>query len=899
MFVLWKVIASLIVVVALTIGFIDILINVESNGCEMTYMYENPQYHKVPLSSKVSSKYPRYNLYVYGEGYYADSLRRLNMHGIPVLFIHGNAGSYKQVRSLASVALRKAENMAFHFNYFSVDLNEEFSGMMGGTLQQQTEYVHYCIKKILSLYKKARNPPSSVVLVGHSMGGVIARALFSLPQFAAHHVHLIITQATPHQQPVVSLDEYLVNFYKKVNHYWAENSDTVLANVTIVSTGGGERDYQVPTWSTSLSNIANDDVSISAATTAVPFAWVSTDHLCAVWCRQIVLITNRALFDLVDRTTNQISNNLDFKKRVLQTHFLEHPGKTRPMRSWKTSIDIDPEAPWILQEKSSWNYHQKQVSKVKYLVSPIPEHGDMELDHFTAVSDVLADSWICACTLPQGQKHCSNCTNLSQKGRSLLPKKSYKKYVILKLSELSDYTHIILIVAANSPMSAISAEFYSSNRRHLLSPLPSWFNLPFSFSHNALYYQMKFYKMDSVLKAYTFSLQPYNCQSRSNDEYAGSVIAYKLPWANVANYKFIEKNSAGNLSFKLLVPKPYKSRYSDPELQLFLNPYCNYRLLVEWSLIMSLGQFVRFYGWLIPAFCVSQLMLAMILQLMRKRTDCHTLMETMWAQKINWVLVLPLVAIGESVLRHFKFFNGYLPHYDGMALTERGVWGSTVPLMLAAITFAIVYIHASIITLIHRILCTIFSEIIPESNLLVGVCRLLTILVLVLATVLAYAVCGTMSLFLCYVVYFFKVISIGITAQRSHSSEDLLNLTIHQTIFIFWQWLLLLNLPSFLAWNQQQTYSLHLSPDPSQVIGLIAPVCTAVFFFCDKFVLMGRLSRAFVSLVLYSCVILSLLYGIENIFCLPVFIMSALSFLGCFNLLNSLLRIGQQKPKSL
>lgn len=50
------------------------------------------------------------------------------------------------------------------------------------------------------------------------------------------------------------------------------------------------------------------------------------------------------------------------------------------------------------------------------------------------------------------------------------------------------------------------------------------------------------------------------------------------------------KNSAGNLSFKLLVPKPYKSRYSDPELQLFLNPYCNYRLLVEWSLIMSLGQ---------------------------------------------------------------------------------------------------------------------------------------------------------------------------------------------------------------------------------------------------------------------------------------------------------------------
>lgn len=43
--------------------------------------------------------------------------------GVPVLFLPGNVGSYKQVRSLASVALRKALSSAskypFHFDYFS------------------------------------------------------------------------------------------------------------------------------------------------------------------------------------------------------------------------------------------------------------------------------------------------------------------------------------------------------------------------------------------------------------------------------------------------------------------------------------------------------------------------------------------------------------------------------------------------------------------------------------------------------------------------------------------------------------------------------------------------------------------------------------------------------------
>ena len=67
----------------------------------MTWMYQTPQYIKIIMPPEVQSKFPRYNLFIYGEGHYAESLMRmgvnLQLSGIPVVFVHGNAGRYKQV----------------------------------------------------------------------------------------------------------------------------------------------------------------------------------------------------------------------------------------------------------------------------------------------------------------------------------------------------------------------------------------------------------------------------------------------------------------------------------------------------------------------------------------------------------------------------------------------------------------------------------------------------------------------------------------------------------------------------------------------------------------------------------------------------------------------------------
>lgn len=49
-----------------------------------------------------------------------------------------NFAVFFPVRSLGSVAITKAEESDYHFNYFSVDLNGEKNALYGGFLLEQT-----------------------------------------------------------------------------------------------------------------------------------------------------------------------------------------------------------------------------------------------------------------------------------------------------------------------------------------------------------------------------------------------------------------------------------------------------------------------------------------------------------------------------------------------------------------------------------------------------------------------------------------------------------------------------------------------------------------------------------------------------------------------------------------
>jgi hypothetical protein len=54
---------------------------------------------------------------------------------------------------------------------------------------------------------------------------------------------------------VVTVDSYMASFYRNVNGYWREYGTTNLSHVTVVSTGGGHRDYQVRNSLASLKGV--------------------------------------------------------------------------------------------------------------------------------------------------------------------------------------------------------------------------------------------------------------------------------------------------------------------------------------------------------------------------------------------------------------------------------------------------------------------------------------------------------------------------------------------------------------------------------------------------------------------------------------------------------------------
>ena len=88
----------IVLVLGVVLAGIYGLLKPVSNGCNMTYMY--PTYIPIQFSSSDSAP-AKYGLYLYHEGWKAidfkEHVRKLS--GVPVLFIPGNGGSYKQVRS--------------------------------------------------------------------------------------------------------------------------------------------------------------------------------------------------------------------------------------------------------------------------------------------------------------------------------------------------------------------------------------------------------------------------------------------------------------------------------------------------------------------------------------------------------------------------------------------------------------------------------------------------------------------------------------------------------------------------------------------------------------------------------------------------------------------------------
>uniref|UniRef100_A0A0R3RRD8 GPI inositol-deacylase n=1 Tax=Elaeophora elaphi TaxID=1147741 RepID=A0A0R3RRD8_9BILA len=273
------------------------------NQCEMTYMYRIMNFMRVDIGlTKLkhgqtedirypfSNDFSGYSTILYGEGEYARNyMRTEQVNGLPIIFVPGNAGSSKQVRSLGSILHNKTEsrNLPFTFDVFAIDFNEELSGLSAMYLERQIKYLELAVRHIWSMYTP---PPHGIIFVGHSMGGIVIRSLLHSANFDPSRIAFIITLGTPHKNAPMVFDWYLKNIYDRMHESWRERQKE-LANLLVLSVSGGLKDHLVPEHFTLDNGIRH------ISTTAVDGIELETDHLCIVWCNQLVRYISRLVIE--------------------------------------------------------------------------------------------------------------------------------------------------------------------------------------------------------------------------------------------------------------------------------------------------------------------------------------------------------------------------------------------------------------------------------------------------------------------------------------------------------------------------------------------------------------------------------------------------------------------------
>ena len=865
----------------------------------MTWMYEWPQYIKVPMWKGTAKRFPRYALYLYGEGEYADKSRGLQLVGIPILFIPGNAGSYKQVRSLASVALRKAESLrSAHFNYFTADLDESLSGLFGGVLNEQTEFVRLCVARILWLYKDINTPPTSVILIGHSMGGLIARGLFTLPKFDPSFVHTVITYGTPHRHPILLLDPQLMDYYENVNRFWRSQAfinDTKsrLKNITVISVSGGVRDVLVRSSPSSLNQLVLHSQAISVVTTSVPRAWISIDHLCLCWCRQLVLVTNRALFDMIDPKKRQIIENNQHRMKILQHHFLKNPGQSKVSFNNAEDIygkEIDKDFNAVVLHKRLWKF----TGNERKLFAFSKEEWSVTHDTLMILTTIDSDHWLYGCPKTSGQT-CSNMFDLSHHAELLPWNGSVIKYVQFKLSEFEGIAYFAISVSHSKKTSTIWSEYQSSTRLVYDMELPGVLSRKLSvlnIASDSLFANITLKSVVKSWKVFIFDIEALDCDVRK----PLLIARIHAPWFNEDVYSF-SSNGSAELVLKLHHPKPIGNK-QHVQIHLWLDPKCSYRMSAQYDFYQTLGQIYRFYAVQLPCWTFSVVMLVFAWQLssMTNEQQCDSFFSLIAnVSKSLRVLLLIIQShffVSQFVLA-FCLLNGesgqhsWLPNIDDL---KTFIW--LLPLILIISTALIIVIVLFVwIGMFIRFGGFILSnfKLLPYIQTRPGVKDWICAVAIIISSLVF---CGTISLLL---VFFWclwrawkytalcKICKNQPPDQKYKTIVDVIesqaNIALTLCVLIFL--VIVISLPALVVWAKNLPFSYHLSSDHTTLFSIVIGVNMIVF---DP---LARVPRPMV----YLCFILSIavthavvipLHMIPYVVCLLFTVLNLSHFLNGF-----------------
>ncbi|PLW30230.1 hypothetical protein PCASD_16329 [Puccinia coronata f. sp. avenae] len=431
-----------------------------AGSCRMTWM--NPSYLPIrSLQSRFSSKY---SLHLYREHPW-DTEQQPSRS--PVLFIPGNAGSYRQIRSIAATtsttyfdqpqvpkaAYRAREHPGLDF--FTLDFNDDFSAFHGQTLVEQAEFANDAIRSILSIYQQSRVTstlhhhlplPTSVLIIGHSMGSIVARKMITMPNYIHHSINTILSLSSPHSIPPITFDSGVESVYDEINTLWRtsySNSSSqhgLLDDMLLVSISGGSSDTTVSSDSSSLLSLAPPTNSLTVFTTSIPGVWSPIDHLAILWCNQLALVMAKALLHLTEpRQPKQVGSVQD-RLEILKSHLILGHG-IEPFFSFDNthshlgqfqldSLPTHSKAHHLHPPHSSLRLTKADLSPTqpKLVTHIIPVPGNLSQDYeFTLLSNLVANHRlnVVACNGSFETDGLRSCQLISQRDSQLVPQSQF------------------------------------------------------------------------------------------------------------------------------------------------------------------------------------------------------------------------------------------------------------------------------------------------------------------------------------------------------------------------------------------------------------------------------------------------------------------------------------------
>jgi hypothetical protein len=215
--------------------------------------------------------------------------RASNVRIIPILFIPGHRGSYKQVSNIAisfNNAVRDKKSLGFHI--YSVDFNGEASSFTSHNLYMQSYFIDAALRYIHSKYKD-----QDIYCIAHSNGGIAMKlalskhedysADYSVPALSHLHasyipyIRVLFTLNTAHRsQPIYfdssmySLYRWINWFYSSLSHSSAHNSNGEFDNFHIVSIAGGHKDTLIRSDLANLEGLMPLNQSVFVFSNAIP-----------------------------------------------------------------------------------------------------------------------------------------------------------------------------------------------------------------------------------------------------------------------------------------------------------------------------------------------------------------------------------------------------------------------------------------------------------------------------------------------------------------------------------------------------------------------------------------------------------------------------------------------------